>query len=160
MNLYFRIALILIGIAYLISPVDIIPEALVPFLGFIDDCLIAAVIYYLIRYGTLPAFLFKKKKSFQSAHDQEFHGSGTRAPDSDAAEKNKGSDQDPPRSPHEVLGIRPGASKEEIAAAYKEAVKKYHPDKLSHLGEEFFNLANEKFLEIQKAYDTLMKQKR
>ena len=30
--------------------------------------------------------------------------------------------------PYEVLGVRQGASEEEIKAAYKELVKKYHPD--------------------------------
>jgi DnaJ-domain-containing protein 1 len=129
LNLYFRIILILIAIAYLISPVDIIPDFMVPFLGFLDDGLVMAVIYYLIRYGTLPAFLLKKKNPEQSI----------------------------PKSPYDILGIRPGATKDEITAAYKKAVKKYHPDKLSHLGEEFSSLANEKFLEIQRAYDALMK---
>ena len=158
MNLYFRIVLILIGIAYLISPVDIIPDFLVPFLGFIDDGLIMAVIYYLIRYGTLPAFLFKKRKPFQTAYDQKPYDSDTKAQNSGTTEKKQTSEQNTPRTPYDILGIRSGASKEEITAAYKNAVKKYHPDKLSHLGEEFSSLANEKFLEIQKAYDTLMKQ--
>ena len=31
--------------------------------------------------------------------------------------------------PYEVLGVRQGASEAEIKAAYKELVKKYHPDK-------------------------------
>lgn len=129
MNLYLRIILILLSIAYLISPVDVIPDFMIPFIGFIDDGIIIAFMYYLIRYGTLPPFLFKKKKPFQSTA----------------------------KTPYVILGINPEASKKEIAAAYKKAVKKYHPDKLSHLGEEFSSLANEKFLEIQKAYDTLMK---
>jgi DnaJ-class molecular chaperone len=47
------------------------------------------------------------------------------------------------------------ASWSEIQTAYKNKAKQYHPDKLSHLGEEFSNLANEKFLEIQQAYVTL-----
>ena len=58
-------------------------------------------------------------------------------------------------TPYDILGIKPGASKKEIHNAYKQAIKKYHPDKLSHLGKEFSNLANEKFLEIQRAYDSL-----
>ena len=157
MNLYFRIVLILIGIAYIISPVDIIPDFMVPFLGFLDDGLVMAVIYYLIRYGTLPAFLLKKQRPFQSAYDQESYGFDTKGWNSGTSEKKENSDQSKPKSPYDILGIRAGATKEEITAAYKKAVKKYHPDKLSHLGEEFSSLANDKFLEIQKAYDTLMK---
>ncbi len=156
MNLYFRIVLILIGIAYIISPVDIIPD-FIPFLGFLDDGLVMAVIYYLIRHGTLPPFLFKKQKPFQRDNAQKAHGFYTKGRNSGTTEKKQNSDQSMPKSPYDILGIRPGASKEEIMAAYKKAVKKYHPDKLSHLGEEFSSLANEKFLEIQRAYDALMK---
>jgi len=157
LNIYFRIVLILIGIAYLISPVDIIPDFLVPFLGFLDDGLVVAVIYYLIRYGTLPAFLLKKQKPFQTENDQKSNGFDTRDRNFGTTEKKENSEQSMPKSPYDILGIRPGASKEEITAAYKKAVKKYHPDKLSHLGEEFSSLANEKFLEVQRAYDALMK---
>lgn len=158
MKLYFRIILILLGIAYLISPVDIIPDFLVPFLGFIDDGLVMAVIYYLIRYGTLPAFFFRKQKPFQKPLNQDFYHSDSKTQNSDSTEKKESSKQSTPKTPHDILGIHPGASKKEIIAAYKDAIKKYHPDKLSHLGEEFSNLANKKFLEIQEAYDTLMKQ--
>jgi uncharacterized membrane protein YkvA (DUF1232 family) len=155
--LYFRIVLILIGIAYIISPVDIIPDFMVPYLGFVDDGLVMAVIYYLIRYGTLPPFLLKKQKPFQRDNDQKSNGFDKKERNSGAAEKKENSEQSMPKSPYDILGIRPGASKEEITAAYKKAIKKYHPDKLSHLGEEFSSLANEKFLDIQRAYDALMK---
>ncbi len=157
MNLYFRIILVIIGIAYLISPVDIVPDFMIPFFGFIDDGIIIAFIYYLIRYGTLPPFLFKKKK-YQNPSDQKFNQSGTKTQNPGPGEKKTTSGHNSPKTPYDILGIDPGASRKDIIAAYKDAVKKYHPDKLSHLGEEFSSLANEKFLEIQKAYDTLMKQ--
>ena len=37
--------------------------------------------------------------------------------------------------------------------------KKYHPDKVSHLGEEFQKKANEKFQEVNKAYEKIKKEK-
>jgi uncharacterized membrane protein YkvA (DUF1232 family) len=157
-NLYFKIILIILGIAYLISPVDIIPDFLVPFLGFVDDGLVTAILYYLIRYGTLPAFFLKKQKSFQNSSEQKFnHSSNTKTQNSGAKENKKDSEPGPPKTPHEILGVPPGASKDEIIAAYKKAVKKYHPDKVSHLGNEFSDLANKKFLEIRNAYEALIK---
>ncbi|OGR09776.1 MAG: hypothetical protein A2097_08530 [Desulfobacula sp. GWF2_41_7] len=157
MNLYFRIILILLSIAYLVSPVDVIPDFMIPFIGFIDDGIIIIFMYYLIRYGTLPPFLFKKKKPFKNYAEQKFNHSKSRTRKSGSGKKENTSEQNTAKTPYVILDIKPGASKKEITAAYKEAVKKYHPDKLSHLGEEFSSLANEKFLEIQKAYDTLMK---
>ncbi len=61
-------------------------------------------------------------------------------------------------NPYEVLGINPGASEEEIRAAYRELVKKYHPDK--YVDNPLADLAEEKMQEINEAYDTLMKQSR
>ncbi|MDR3294802.1 MAG: DnaJ domain-containing protein [Clostridiales Family XIII bacterium] len=58
-------------------------------------------------------------------------------------------------NPYEVLGIKEGASKEEIKAAYKSQVKKYHPDK--HQDNPLYDLAEEKLQEINEAYDYLMK---
>ncbi len=59
------------------------------------------------------------------------------------------------RNPYEVLGIKEGASQEEIKAAYKEQVKRYHPD--LHQDNPLYELAEEKLQEINEAYDYLMK---
>ncbi|MDR2131723.1 MAG: J domain-containing protein [Clostridiales Family XIII bacterium] len=58
-------------------------------------------------------------------------------------------------NPYEILGIKEGASKEEIKAAYKAQVKKYHPDK--HQDNPLYELAEEKLQEINEAYEYLMK---
>ena len=60
-------------------------------------------------------------------------------------------------NPYEVLGLKPGASEAEIKAAYKELVKKYHPDKYQN--NPLADLAQEKLQEINEAYDTLMKKR-
>jgi molecular chaperone DnaJ len=59
------------------------------------------------------------------------------------------------QNPYEVLGIKEGASIEEIKAAYKEQVKKYHPD--LHQDNPLYELAEEKLQEINQAYDYLIK---
>ncbi|MGI6766889.1 MAG: J domain-containing protein [Lentihominibacter sp.] len=57
-------------------------------------------------------------------------------------------------NPYEVLGIKEGASEAEIKAAYKEMVKKYHPDR--HHDNPLSDLAEEKLQEVNEAYDILM----
>lgn len=59
-------------------------------------------------------------------------------------------------NPYEVLGIREGASKEEIRTAYLDLVKKYHPDK--YQDNPLADLAEEKLQEVNEAYDYLTKQ--
>ena len=59
-------------------------------------------------------------------------------------------------NPYEVLGVSQNASEEEIKKAYKELVKKYHPDK--HQDNPLAELAEAKLQEVNEAYDILMKQ--
>ncbi len=59
------------------------------------------------------------------------------------------------QNPYEILGIKEGASQEEIKAAYREQVKKYHPDK--HQDNPLQDLAGEKLQEINEAYEYLSK---
>ncbi|HML36669.1 MAG TPA: DnaJ domain-containing protein [Bacillota bacterium] len=54
-----------------------------------------------------------------------------------------------------MLGIKEGASQEEIKAAYREQVKKYHPDK--YQDNPLQDLAEEKLQEINEAYEYLTK---
>ncbi len=58
-------------------------------------------------------------------------------------------------NPYEVLGVREGASAEEIKNAYRELVKRYHPDQ--YMNNPLSDLAEEKLKEINEAYDFLMK---
>ncbi len=59
------------------------------------------------------------------------------------------------QNPYEVLGVKEGASQEEIKAAYREQVKKYHPDKYQN--NPLYELAEEKLQEVNEAYDYLTK---
>lgn len=56
-------------------------------------------------------------------------------------------------NPYEVLGVKQGASQEEIKSAYRKLVKKYHPDQYGD--NPLKELAQEKLAEVNKAYDML-----
>ena len=57
--------------------------------------------------------------------------------------------------PYKVLGLNRNATDAEIHEAYKELVKKYHPDK--YQDNPLADLAEEKLREINEAYDLLTK---
>jgi len=57
-------------------------------------------------------------------------------------------------NPYEVLGISSNADLEEIQKAYRELRRKYHPD--SYAGNPLASLAEEKFKQVQEAYDTII----
>ena len=52
-----------------------------------------------------------------------------------------------------VLGLDNGADMDTIKKAYRQLSMKYHPDKVSHLGDEFKGVAEEKMKELNGAYD-------
>lgn len=58
-----------------------------------------------------------------------------------------------------ILEIEPTATDDEVKSAYRRMAMKYHPDKVSHLGEDFKKVANEKFRKVKDAYDQIKKQR-
>jgi preprotein translocase subunit Sec63 len=61
--------------------------------------------------------------------------------------------QQPGPDPYEILGVSPGATPEEIRAAYLALATRYHPDK--HRGNPLETLAAEKLRQINMAYEQI-----
>ena len=59
--------------------------------------------------------------------------------------------------PYEVLGLARGASDEEIKKAYRALSRKYHPD--ANVNNPNAAQAEERFKQVQAAYDQIMKEK-
>ena len=60
-------------------------------------------------------------------------------------------------NPYEVLGVKPSDNDETIKKAYRELVKKYHPDRYKDNPLE--DLAKEKLQAINEAYDKITKER-
>jgi molecular chaperone DnaJ len=60
-------------------------------------------------------------------------------------------------NPYKVLEISPNASNDEIKRAYHELSRKYHPD--SYINNPLAGLAEEKFKEVQEAYEQIMQER-
>ena len=128
----------LIALLYLINPYDLVPDfAVGP--GWIDDFAVLGLAFW---------WASRIRRAYQARSG----GASSAGP-----EKTTPPEEEAESDPYQVLGIQPGASKEEIRAAYKKLASQYHPDKVPHLGKEFQDLAHKTFVAIQKAYDALMK---
>lgn len=144
-----RVLPILAALLYVISPVDVVPD-FIPGLGWLDDLLVLGLLaWYLTRQrGHSPWDVFRGRLG----------GPWTRRtssppPDDLTADFSQ-------MDPYTLLEVSPQASADEIKAAYKRAVTRYHPDKVAHLGKEFQELAHKKLLAIQQAYEILQSKSR
>jgi uncharacterized membrane protein YkvA (DUF1232 family) len=135
---------IILALAYLISPYDLIPGF--SGISWLDDIVVLILLFrYLAKTRTNHSDAADPFRTHQNQqHARNPH-------DSDAGEKQK-----PQRTPYEVLNLPPDADQEAIKAAYRQLASQYHPDKVSHLGKEFQELAESRFKEIQEAYEKLI----
>jgi len=60
---------------------------------------------------------------------------------------------------YKVLGIDRSANDEEVKKAFRKMAMKYHPDKVSYLGEDFQKIAHEKFRKVNEAYEQIKKER-
>ena len=60
--------------------------------------------------------------------------------------------------PYAVLGVSPSASDDEVKRAYRELVKKYHPD--NYANNPLADLAEAKMKEVNEAYDAIVRMRR
>lgn len=58
-----------------------------------------------------------------------------------------------------ILEITRDATDEEVKKAYRRMAMKYHPDKLTHMGEEFQQAGQEKFRKVNEAYQLIKKER-
>ena len=140
----------LLGASYIICPYDLVPDFLIG-AGWIDDLIVLGLVLWYLKKKRGSGFFQGKGQSPGRGDGQDFskneaHGTGTKY---DFKTENSSN------NPYKILGISKGSSLEEIKKAYRLLSNKYHPDKVTHLGEEFKKLAEIRFKDIQEAYQKL-----
>jgi len=146
-----KILLIIIGLIYALSPYDILPDFLIGW-GWLDDILLLYILWRAFKtFGQKPSdfqnFYHHRRRSSQynkESFQKDTHGN------------NRFQKGNASKDPYAVLNIPKDASPEEIKKAYRELANKYHPDKVHHLGDEFRELAEQRFKEIEEAYRELI----
>ncbi len=60
---------------------------------------------------------------------------------------------------YKILEVEPTATDDEIKKAYRRMAIKYHPDKVTHLGDDIRKTAEEKFQRVNQAYEKIKKER-
>ena len=87
--------------------------------------------------GTSPISGYNQRSNYQKAN---FNGYNT-------------------ESAYKILDINQSATNDEIKKAYRKMAKKYHPDKIQHLGETHVKAGEEKFKKVKNAYEQLQSER-
>ena len=143
---------VILAIIYSLFPYDLLPDFLVG-LGWVDDLIVIGLVLRFLYLQLNKSQPTQKDKAADYQHQSKGEGQGN-----DDAKGSAGRFDS--TDPYIVLGIDESASEETIKGAYRELVGQYHPDKVAHLGEEFKRLAEERFKQIQQAYQTIRHHRR
>ena len=147
-----QIVLIILVVLYILSPYDLLPDLVIGW-GWLDDIVILG---FLLRY-----FYKRKKKRetfqkyYQNNKNADNAGHRTAGNTQSRTHSHEGDSSSGRWDPYQILEIERGASQETIKQAFRQLAGKYHPDKVEYLGREFKALAEERFKEIQRAYEEL-----
>lgn len=126
---------------YIISPFDAHPL-------FLDDLIAAGIMFYMIYKNA------RKKKQNEQYYSHSHNQS----------QNNQNASQES-RGPltldkaFKLLGLTASASWEEINRAYRDKIRKSHPDKVSHLSVELQDKAKELTLRLNEALDLIKRHK-
>ncbi len=145
----------LLIVLYIVAPIDLIPD-LFGFPGRLDDLLIALAGAYYLR------MLSKRRlREERSAHAGADDSSRPGQQSHRASEKGstKKSSQEP-EDPYKVLDVKRGQPLPEIQRRYKEQLLQYHPDRVQHLGPELQELAEQKTIELNQAFQRISEEHR
>ncbi len=144
----------IIALLYVLNPYDLVPDFLVGW-GWLDDLLAGLFVWWI--YKSLQQSLQRRRMQRPEGAGNRQHREGRQGVGSgDAGGPGPQQQGAPPDDPYAVLGLARGAPADEVKRAYRRLAAKYHPDKVSHLGEEFRKLAEQRFKEIQQAYERIM----
>jgi DnaJ like chaperone protein len=151
-----QIILIILVVLYILSPYDLLPDLIIGW-GWLDDIVILG---FLLRY-----FYNRKKKReafqkyYQNSKNADHTGNRTTGNNQSRTHTREEESAASQWDPYQILEIERGASQEKIKQPFRKLAGKYHPDKLEYLGDEFKVLAEQRFKEIQRAYEELKSKK-
>lgn len=137
----FRWVFWLLPVIYFLWPADLLPDFLGG-LGRLDDVILIVFAIWILERSRFFEEFFK------------YAGIGNEKKRTTARDKNMAG-----RSPFETLYVDPDVKFDELKKAYRAQIRRFHPDKFSHLGAQYEDEAKRKTQAIVDAYTRICTQK-
>ena len=151
-----KIILTILALLYIICPYDLLPDFIAGW-GWLDDLIVFWLMwwnYYSSKNKNKSSKFGYSNQQKRQTYNQTYSQTSNQSYNKEQKQKTSFSATGP-KDPYNVLNVTKNASQEEIKKAYRKLANQYHPDKVAHLGKEFQDLAEERFKEIQEAYQRL-----
>lgn len=170
--------LILFGVGIAVSVLGAVAAILMPiaipflFLAFYTLSIVTYPVTLLLRacgYSSKSFFTFgcEKYDAWKEARERTAYRRSQQERGRQAYKDSEYREYDKPKlqptkepqkpSPWEILGVKKGASKDEIGAAFRQKMMSNHPDKVANLDPELQQYATKRTILIKDAYEELIK---
>ena len=151
-----KIILTIMALLYILFPYDLLPDFIAGW-GWLDDLVVFWLMWRNFYSSKKRPSKFgysgqQNRQTYSQTSKQTFNQSSDQSYNQEQKQETSSTER---KDPYNVLNVSKNASQEEIKKAYRKLANQYHPDKVAHLGKEFQNLAEERFKEVQEAYQTL-----
>lgn len=145
-------AIIMGALGYFILPFDCIPD-LIPGAGFTDDLAVLVIATKTVLAYVKPEHRARAKELLEWEWQKQT--SGTAGKDAGRQDRSRSSRRGTEEYHREVLDMKGRITPASLRERYRDLAHKYHPDKVQNLGVEFQEMAEQKFKEINEAYEYL-----
>ena len=145
-------AIIIGALGYFILPFDCIPD-LIPVAGFTDDLAVLIIATKTVLAHVKPEHRARAKELLKWEWQKQDAGTaGENGGRKDGSKANSPGTEEYYRG---VLNMEGRITPSSLRERYRELAQKYHPDKVQNLGVEFQEMAEQKFKDINAAYEYL-----
>ena len=132
--------LVLVALAYFVSPIDIIPDLLLPGIGSVDDFVLLVITLRAISRYVRPKHIKQARclLGCKYSNKQEERSRERKNGQHNSRNRTYMRKED---YYAEILGLNGDMSVSHIKSRYSDLARKYHPDRVQHLGSEFHEIA-------------------
>lgn len=138
-------------LAYFVWPMDFIPDLLLPGIGSVDDVVLVIIALRTVSRCVRPKHVEQARRLLGGKSKKKQEAQARRKEDGPRNSRGRSHTRNEAYYA-DILGLEGDRSPSCVKSRYSCLAKKYHPDRVQHLGDEFREMAEQKMKAINEAY--------